>query len=170
MRKCVRHVPEGQPMLSPVQTGEGEKVGLACLFQLSERKAKARREPPRAPVIELPVSRRPMGKGALGALSGPQPITRIRIKCKFTIVSAACIRCDFCMSWRHLRRQPGSPVFAQTPPMPRYAPVTLLLRSCSEKKLFSRNSQAGVSLISNSFRENAWRRAIFRDVGWGNMS
>src|SRR5208282_3365050 len=33
-----------------------------------------------------------------------------------------------------------------------------------------RNSQAGVSLISNSFRENAWRRAIFRDVGWGNMS
>src|SRR5208282_5477633 len=46
MRKCVRHVPEGQPMLSPVQTGEGEKVGLACLFQLSERKAKARREPP----------------------------------------------------------------------------------------------------------------------------
>src|SRR5271157_237739 len=32
------------------------------------------------------------------------------------------------------------------------------------------NSQAGVSLISNGFRENAWRRAIFRDVGWGNMS
>src|SRR5271165_3301395 len=44
-----------------------------------------------------------------------------------------------------------------------YLPVIVLFR-------VHRNSQAGVSLISNSFRENAWRRAIFRDVGWGNMS
>jgi acylphosphatase len=33
-----------------------------------------------------------------------------------------------------------------------------------------RNSQAGVSLISNSFAQNMCGRAIFRDVEWGNMS
>src|SRR5271166_6035204 len=36
-----------------------------------------------------------------------------------------------------------------------YGEIISLFRGC-------RNSQAGVSLISNSFRENAWRRAIFR--------
>src|SRR5208282_1986507 len=36
---------------------------------------------------------------------------------------------------------------------------------CAERHLLDQsNSQAGVSLISNGFRENAWRRAIFRDV------
>src|SRR5208282_1448342 len=60
----------------------------------------------------------------------------------------------------------------ETPPVAsllrlNYFPVPSEKLPCSAK---NSNSQAGVSLISNSFRENAWRRAIFRDVGWGNMS